>query len=120
MKISRNLTFALTLGLCLLVLAARADAQLANAAMAELYISIMDACEGWLVKAGEIAIQLLAVTAIIGFAIGMKDLVLAGHVTLDAIVALLVRLAFITGLMVWLLNAPQRLAMITLSIKKIG
>jgi type IV secretory pathway TrbL component len=88
--------------------------------MAELYISIMDACEGWLEKAGEIALQLLAVTAIIGFAIGMKDLVLAGHVTLDAIVALFVRFAFITGLMVWLLNAPQRLAMITLSIKKIG
>jgi type IV secretory pathway TrbL component len=120
MRISRNLTFALTLAFCLLVFAARADAQLANVAMAELYISIMNACEGWLIKAAEIALQLLAVTALIGFAIGMKDLVLAGQVTLDAIVALLVRFAFITGLMVWLLNAPQRLAMITLSIKKIG
>jgi hypothetical protein len=120
MRISRNPTFILVFTLCLLIFATRADAQLANAAMAELYISIMDACEGWLVKAGEIALQLLAVTAIIGFAIGMKDLVLAGHVTLDAIVALFVRFAFITGLMVWLLNAPQRLAMITLSIKKIG
>jgi hypothetical protein len=121
MKISRNLTFTLTLVFCLLILAIRADAaQLANAAMAELYISIMSACEGWLEKAGEIALQLLAVTAIIGFAIGMKDLVLAGHMTLDGIVALFVRFAFITGLMVWLLNAPQRLAMITLSIKRIG
>ncbi|GHV44838.1 hypothetical protein FACS1894204_02650 [Synergistales bacterium] len=88
--------------------------------MAELYVSILNACEGWLTKAGEIALQLLAVTAIIGFAIGMKDLVLAGNVTLDGIVALFVRYAFIVGLMVWLLNAPQRLATITLSIKKIG
>jgi type IV secretory pathway TrbL component len=121
MRISRNLTFILAFALCLLAFAARADAaQLANVAMADLYISIMDACEGWLVKAGEIALQLLAVTAIIGFAIGMKDLILAGHITLDGIVALFVRFAFITGLMVWLLNAPQRLAMITLSIKKIG
>jgi type IV secretory pathway TrbL component len=120
MSISKNSTFILVLILCLLAFAARAEAQLANAAMAELYISIMDACEGWLEKAGEIALQLLAVTAIIGFAIGMKDLVLAGHVTLDGIVALFVRFAFITGLLVWLLNAPQRLAMITLSIKKIG
>jgi hypothetical protein len=40
-------------------------------------------------------LQLLAVTAVIGFAIGVKDLALAGHVTLDGIVALLVRFAFI-------------------------
>jgi hypothetical protein len=65
-------------------------------------------------------LQLLAVTAVIGFAIGIKDLALAGHVTLDGIVALLVRYAFMVGLLTWLLSAPQRLAMITLSIKKIG
>jgi type IV secretory pathway TrbL component len=88
--------------------------------MADLYMTIMNACEGWLQKAGTIALQLLAVTAIIGFAIGMKDLALAGHVTLDGIVALLVRYAFIVGLLTWLLSAPQRLALITLSIKKIG
>jgi type IV secretory pathway TrbL component len=121
MRLSRNLAFVFMFSFCLLILVARAEAaQLANVAMADLYVSIMDACEGWLVKAGEIALQLLAVTAIIGFAIGMKDLILAGNVTLDAIVALFVRFAFIVGLMVWLLNAPQRLAMITLSIKKIG
>jgi type IV secretory pathway TrbL component len=103
-----------------LVFAVPAQAQLANVAMAELYVSILDACEGWLAKAGEIALQLLAVTAVIGFAIGVKDLALAGHVTLDGIVALLVRYAFIVGLLTWLLSAPQRLALITLSIKKTG
>jgi type IV secretory pathway TrbL component len=39
---------------------------------------------------------------------------------MDGIVALLVRYAFIVGLLVWLLNTPQRLAMIPASIKKIG
>ncbi len=116
----KNLVFALTIGICVLVFTARADAQLANIAMAELYISIMDACEGWLVKAGAIALELLAVTAVIGFAIGMKDLVLAGNATLDSIVAFFVRFSFQAGLMVWLLNAPQRLSLITMSIKKIG
>jgi type IV secretory pathway TrbL component len=88
--------------------------------MGDLYISVMNACEGWLVKAGDIALKLLAVTAVIGFAIGMKDLVLSGNLTMDGIVALLVRYAFIVGLLVWLLNAPQKLAMIPASIKKIG
>lgn len=97
----KNLVFALTIGICVLVFTARADAQLANIAMAELYISIMDACEGWLVKAGAIALELLAVTAVIGFAIGMKDLVLAGNATLDSIVAFFVRFSFQAGLMVW-------------------
>jgi hypothetical protein len=57
--------------------------------MADLYMTIMNACEGWLQNAGTIALQLLAVTAVIGFAIGIKDLALAGHVTMDGIVALL-------------------------------
>jgi type IV secretory pathway TrbL component len=106
---------------CLLVFAVPpAHAQIANVAMAELYVGIMDACEGWLVKASEIALQLLAVTAVIGFAIGVKDLALSCHITLDGIVALFVRYAFIVGLLVWLLSMPQRLAMIPLSIKKIG
>jgi hypothetical protein len=39
---------------------------------------------------------------------------------MDGIVALLVRYAFIVGLLVWLLNTPQRLATIPASIKKIG
>jgi len=105
---------------CLLSAATPAHAQIGTAAMAELYVSIMDACEGWLAKAGEIALQLLAVTAIIGFAIGIKDLALSGHLTMDGIVALFVRYAFIVGLLAWLLAAPQRLALIPLSIKKIG
>jgi hypothetical protein len=89
--------------LCFLLLAtSRADAQIASVAMADLYITIADACEGWLLKASGIALQLLAVTAIIGFAIGIKDLVLAGSPTLDAIVALLVRFAFLVGLLTWL------------------
>ena len=104
----------------LLASAIPADAQIANIAMAELYISIQEASQGWLEKAGQIALQLLAVTAVIGFAIGIKDLVLAGNVTLDGIVALLVRYAMLVGLLVWLLNAPQRLALIPMSIKKIG
>ncbi|MDR0649259.1 MAG: type IV secretion system protein, partial [Synergistaceae bacterium] len=116
-------TLFISVAACLLAVfcaASRADAQLANVAMAELYVGIMNACEGWLQKAGEIALQLLAVTAVIGFAISVKDLAMAGHVTLDGIVALLVRFAFIVGLMAWLLAAPQRLALITISIKKIG
>ena len=104
----------------LLAFTAPAHAQIANIAMAELYISVMDACEGWLQRSSDIALQLLAVTAVIGFAIGLKDLVLAGNLTLDGIVALLVRYALIIGLIVWLLNAPQRLATIPASIKKIG
>jgi hypothetical protein len=88
--------------------------------MADLYVSIMNACDGWLQKAGEIALQLLAVTAVIGFAIGIKDLVLAGNLTMDGIVALLVRYAFIVGMLTWLLSAPQRLATIPASIKKMG
>ena len=110
-------------GVCVVYLlcsASRADAQLANVAMAELYVTIMQACENWLQRAGEIALGLLAVTAVIGFAIGIKDLALSSHITLDGIVALFVRYAFIVGLLVWLLNAPQRLALITLSIKRIG
>jgi type IV secretory pathway TrbL component len=124
---NRSVSLALTaIVVCLaavgasLVFASPACAQVSNVAMAELYNSIMDACEGWLVKAGEIALQLLAVTAVIGFAIGIKDLVVSGQTTMDGIVALLVRYAFIVGLLVWLLNAPQRLALIPMSIKKIG
>jgi P-type conjugative transfer protein TrbL len=107
---------------CLLSYAVPAEAQIANIAMVELYVAIQTATEGWLAAAGEIALHLLAVTAVIGFAIGMKDLILAGNggVTLDAIVALLVRYAFIVGLLVWLLSAPIRLTLITSSIKKIG
>jgi hypothetical protein len=105
---------------CVLLFAIPANAQISNIAMAELYVGILDACESWLTKAGEIALQLLAVTAVIGFAIGAKDLSLSGHITLDGIVALFVRYAFIVGLLVWLLSMPQRLALIPLSIKKIG
>ena len=105
---------------CLFFVVTPAHAQIGTVAMAELYVSIMNACEGWLAKAGEIALQLLAVTAVIGFAIGIKDLALSGHLTMDGIIALFVRYAFIVGLLVWLLSAPQKLALIPLSIKKIG
>ena len=120
MKMKKIVLLTIVLLCLLLWLSPPAHAQIANVAMADLYLTIMNACEGWLQKAGTIALQLLAVTAVIGFAIGMKDLALAGHVTLDGIVALLVRYAFIVGLLTWLLSAPQRLALITLSIKKIG
>ena len=113
------LTFA-GCALYLLLSATPADAQIANIAMAELYVTIQDACSGWLEKGGNIALQLLGVTALIGFAIGMKDLVLAGNLTLDAIVAHFVRYSMLVGLLVWLLRAPQRLALIPMSIKKIG
>ncbi len=107
-------------GAWLLLSASPAHAQIGNIAMAELYMSVMDACAGWLQTSSAIALQLLGVTAVIGFAIGVKDLALAGNVTLDAIVALLVRYAFLVGVLVWILHAPQRLALITMSIKKIG
>jgi len=124
-KNTRHLIFSLLTICCvcaiyLLCSISRADAQIAHVAMAELYISIMFACENWLQKAGQIALGLLTVTAVIGFAISIKDLAISGNITLDGIVALLVRHAFIVGLIVWLLNAPQRLALITLSIKRIG
>ena len=81
MKTSRRFVVMLltVCGVCVVYLlcsASRADAQLANVAMAELYVSVMQACETWLQKAGEIALGLLAVTAVIGFAIGVKDLAL--------------------------------------------
>ncbi|MDR1649888.1 MAG: hypothetical protein LBR71_06465, partial [Synergistaceae bacterium] len=120
MKMNKIVLFIIVLPCLLLLVTPPAHAQIANVAMAELYVSIMNACEGWLQKAGTIALQLLAVTAVIGFAIGIKDLALAGNVSMDGIVALLVRYAFIVGLLTWLLSAPQRLALITLSIKKIG
>ena len=124
-KHSRHFGAALFIVCCvcavfILCSASRADAHFANIAMAELYASITQACESWLQRAGEIALGILAVTALIGFAIGVKDLALSGNITLDGIVALFVRYAFIVGLLVWLLNAPQRLALITLSIKRIG
>ena len=120
MSFGKSACLTLALGCLLIIFASRADAQIANIAMAELYVSVMDACESWLVKAGEIALKLLALTAVIGFAIGIKDLVLAGNLTMDGIIALFVRYAFIVGILVWLLTTPQRLAMIPLSIKKIG
>ena len=113
------LTAAFISAIYLLCFASRAEA-FASVAMSDLYHTILNACEGWLQRAGQIALGLLAVTAVIGFAIGIKDLALSGQITLDSIVALLVRYAFIVGLLVWLLNAPYRLAFITQSIKKIG
>ena len=95
-------------------------AQVATVAMTELFITIEQSMDGWLDKAGAIALHILAMTAIIGFGIGIKDLVLAGNLSLDGIVALFVRFAFVVGLLVWLLNAPLRLAFITKSIKMIG
>ncbi|MDR3353839.1 MAG: hypothetical protein LBO21_02225 [Synergistaceae bacterium] len=68
----RKIVFAGVVLLCplfLLCTAPPAHAQIANVAMADLYMTIMNACEGWLQKAGTIALQLLAVTAVIGFAI---------------------------------------------------
>jgi len=123
MKANRLIPLSVVFGvgaLCLLLSATPADAQIANIAMAELYVTIQEACSGWLEKGGSIALQLLGVTAIIGFAIGVKDLVLAGNLTLDAIVAHLVRYSMLVGLLAWLLRAPQRLALIPMSIKKIG
>ncbi|MDR2522999.1 MAG: type IV secretion system protein [Synergistaceae bacterium] len=124
MKDSRRLAFSVYLGAILFfyfLLASRADASLiVNAAMSELHGSIMDALGPWIQKAGEIALQLLAVTAVIGFSIGLKDLVLAGNLTMDSITALLVRYAFIAGLLSWLLSQPLRLNLIARSIKTIG
>ena len=104
----------------LIYAASPADAQLANVAMADLYSDILQASQGWLQRAAEIALNLLAATAVIGFAISVKDLILSGNVTMESIVATLVRHIFIIGLVVWLLQAPQRLAFITLSIRRIG
>ncbi|GHV53214.1 hypothetical protein FACS1894216_10780 [Synergistales bacterium] len=123
MNASRKATFILTAAIalcCCSVAPAYAFGDIANVAMAELFGQISDACEGWLEKAAEIAVSLLAITAIIGFAIGAKDLALSGGVTLDGIVALFVRYAFIVGVLVWLLNAPMRLGLIVSSLRKIG
>jgi hypothetical protein len=122
-KFSRKNVFLVIALCCLFIFALfvrRADAQIANVAVADLYIEVMNACDAWLKTAGEIAMGLLATTAVIGFAIGVKDLAVSGQVTMEGIVALFVRHAFIVGLIVWILQAPQRLALITMSIKKIG
>ncbi|GHV55503.1 hypothetical protein FACS1894216_18020 [Synergistales bacterium] len=123
MNASRKTAFILTAAIvlcCCSVAPAYAFGDIANVAMAELFGQISDACSGWLEKAAEIAVNLLAITAIIGFAIGAKDLALSGGVTLDGIVALFVRYAFIVGILVWLLNAPMRLGLIVSSLRKIG
>jgi type IV secretory pathway TrbL component len=119
-KITIGLTLVLTLVLCCCSAPAYAFGDIANLAMAELFGQISDACSGWLEKTAEIAVGLLAITAVIGFAIGAKDLALSGGVTLDGIVALFVRYAFIVGILVWLLNAPMRLGLIVSSLRKIG
>ena len=118
----RTIAGLLLLAATILFFSARhADAaQVATVAMTELFNTIEQSMDGWLDKAGTIALHILAMTAIIGFGIGIKDLVLAGNLSLDGTVALFVRFAFIVGLLVWLLNAPLRLAMITKSIKMIG
>jgi type IV secretory pathway TrbL component len=74
----------------------------------------------WLKKAQELCLQILAVTAIIGFAIGVKDLAVSGQITLDSIVALFVRYAFIIGLVVYLLENPLHLSAIPGHIKALG
>ncbi|MDL2264615.1 hypothetical protein LJC31_08190 [Synergistaceae bacterium OttesenSCG-928-I11] len=65
--------------------------------MTELFNTIEQSMDGWLDKAGTIALHILAMTAVIGFGIGIKDLVLAGNLSLDGTVALFVRFAFIVA-----------------------
>ena len=111
MKYSRRLALSVCLiGVIFLFCPVAADANvIANAAMSDLYVSMMGVLEPWIQAAGVIALRLLAVTTVIGFAIGLKDLVLAGNLTMDGIVALVARYAFIAGLLSWLLSQPLRL-----------
>ncbi len=100
--------------------ASPAWAQIGNVAMAELYGLVMDASKDWLTNSANIAMHILGTVAAIGFVIGIKDLVMAGNLTIEGIVALFVRFAFLVGIIVWLLSTPQRLLLIPATMKKIG
>jgi type IV secretory pathway TrbL component len=111
----------LLLGISLIGTPAYAE-PIGSVALMELYLAITENYDAWVMKAADIAFNLLGITAVIGFAIGLKDLaVSAGQITLDGIVALFVRYAFIVGLLVWLLKLnPLGLTLIHKSIRAIG
>ena len=74
----------------------------------------------WGTRISQYALGLLFTTSLIAFAIGCKDLALSGGLQLEGIVALLVRFAFLTGMMAWLLTNPVLLYNIPRSLGRLG
>ena len=84
---------------------APAHAAVGDEAMNSLFKQVTELAENsWLTKAQKICVGLLGFTVVIGFAIGLKDLALSGQISLESILALLVRYVFIIGLLLWLLG----------------
>lgn len=78
------------------------------------------ALEKWLPLISKYALSLLYVTSIIALAIGYKDILLSGGAQLEGTIALFVRLAFLTGMMAWLLNNPLLFTYIPKSLDQLG
>ena len=93
---------------------------MADEALIELFSEIGMATRDWMKKAAEYTMKILWFSSLIAFALGCKDLLLSGGVTLDAVLALLVRYALWVGISVWILERPEILMQIPKSLKQLG
>ena len=103
-----------------MLLATPALASVADEALIELFSEIGMATRDWMKKAAEYTMKILWFSSLIAFALGCKDLLLSGGVTLDALLALLVRYALWVGISVWILERPEILMQIPKSLKQLG
>ena len=74
----------------------------------------------WMARLLPYVLGLLYTTSIIAFAIGCKDLSLSGGLQMEGMVALFVRVAFLTGMMSWFLSSEDFLLMIPNSLEELG
>jgi P-type conjugative transfer protein TrbL len=89
--------------------------------MRDLYETIDKSLDNWLLRIIPYILRLLYFMSLIAFAIGCKDLILSGGgLQLEGIVALIVRLAFLVGLITWLMNFPKTLLFIPESLRDLG
>lgn len=110
--------------LCLVLLSA-APALPAVPGASDMYILSMKikniSISNWLPRIANYTIGILWFTSLIAFAIGCKDLALSGGgLQLEGIVALVVRFAFLTGMMFWLLSNQKMFFLIPDSIEHLG
>ena len=106
--------------LFVVLVATPAPASVADEALIELFSEIGMAPRDWMKKAAEYTMKILWFSSLIAFALGCKDLLLSGGVTLDAVLALLVRYALWVGISVWILERPEILMQIPKSLKQLG
>ena len=106
--------------LFVVLVATPAPASVADEALIELFSEIGMATRDWMKKAAEYTMKILWFSSLIAFALGCKDLLLSGGVTLDAVLALLVRYALWVGISVWILERLEILMQIPKSLKQLG